>query len=176
MDEIWKDIVGFEGRYQVSNIGNIRGLSRPLIYKDGRKGTLPGKPIKGVISSTGYICVTLDSKSRRLVHRLVAEAFLPQQKYRVIVNHIDGNKANNCLNNLEWATYAENNHHARAKGLNRQHGENCNLAKYTDQFINAVKAVHSKYHARYDDLGKIFGIHPRHAYQIVTGRTRAMQT
>jgi hypothetical protein len=176
MEEVWKPITGFEDRYEVSNFGRFRGLPRPIIYKDGRQGLLRGGPIKGARNGAGYLVVSLDSKTKKLAHRIVAEEFFGVPEYRATVNHKDGDKMNNRLDNLEWATYAENNAHARHTGLNKQHGENNNLAKYSDQFIAAMRNVHAAYNPTWEELGRYFGVTGAHARQIVLKHTRAKLT
>jgi hypothetical protein len=175
-NEIWKPVVGFEGRYEVSSTGRIKALAREISYSDGRKGRLPERLIKGSFLSSGYYSVTFDTKNRKSIHTVVAEAFLGSSEYRQTVNHKDGNKTNNCIENLEWATYKENNDHARKTGLNNQHGEKTNLSKYSDQFIEAVRNVHAKYSPSYEELGCLFGLTGCHARQIVLHLTRAKKT
>lgn len=174
--EIWQPVIGFENRYEVSSFGRIKALERELHYKDGRKGRLPEKILRGTLMNAGYIFITFDSKTRRLVHQVVAQAFLGTAEYRQTVNHKDGNKTNNRVENLEWATYKENNAHARKIGLNNQHGEKTNLSKYTDQFIDAVRNVHDKYSPNYEELGRLFGLTGCHARQIVLHLTRDKKT
>lgn len=172
MEEIWKPIQGYEGRYEVSNLGRFRGLPREIVYKDGRKGMLKGGLLKGAATGNGYLTIALNSKVKKLAHRIVAEAFLGPTEYRKTVNHIDGNKTNNRADNLEWATFQQNNVHARETGLNKQHGENSNLAKHSDQFIAAVRNVHAKYKPNWEELGRLFGVRGAHARQIVLRQTR----
>jgi hypothetical protein len=174
--EIWKPVVGFEGRYEVSSFGRIKALARNIYYKDGRVGFLEERLLKGVLTKTGYFLVSFDSKKRKFIHQAVAEAFLGKTEYKMTVNHKDGNKLNNKLENLEWNTYKQNNDHARATGLNKQHGVNCNLAKHSDQFINAVRNVYAKYNPSYAELGKMFGLTGCHARQIVLYETRKKPT
>lgn len=103
MQEIWKDIVGYEGLYQISNFGNVRRK-----YKDKYK-TVKGK--KGL-----YLTVSLCKdcvKKSFSIHRLVALHFLPNPRSCKEVNHKDGNKHNNNIENLEWVTQEENMQHAR---------------------------------------------------------------
>jgi len=174
--EIWKPVIGFEGRYEVSSLGRVKALAREILYSDGRRGRLPGKILRGSQMQTGYVCVTFDSRTRRCIHQVVAEAFLGAAEYRQTVNHKDGNKTNNCVENLEWATYKENNAHARRSGLNNQHGEKSNLSKYSDQFIEAVRNVHAKYSPTYEELGRLFGLTGCHARQIVLKLTRTQKS
>lgn len=118
-------------------------------------------------------------KTKLYAHRLVAEAFLdaPSDVFAYqTVNHKNGDKLDNRPENLEWASQRVNQQHARASGLNRQHGENTNLSKYSDQFIQAVRNVYAAYKPTYVELGKLFGIRDGHAGQIVKGKTRAKQT
>jgi len=170
--EIWKPVIGFEGRYEVSSFGRFKALSRDITYSDGRKGKLKEKLIKGSIGSHGYITISFDTKHKKLAHQVVARAFLGDPEYKQVVNHKDGNKKNNHIDNLEWSTYKQNNNHARENLLNKQHGENCNLSKHSDRFIEAVRNVHSKYNPSFEELGRIFGITGTHARQIVLFLTR----
>lgn len=111
MEEIWKDIEGYEGRYKVSNLGNVKGM---LFH-----GRSHEHSIKPVLHHTGYLIVQLSKHPPKssVVHRLVAKAFIPPVAGKPCVNHIDGNKTNNRVDNLEWVTYAENTKHAIQAGL-----------------------------------------------------------
>lgn len=107
--EIWKDVVGYEGLYQVSSFGNVKSFRR------NKNGVLMKLTTNGV----GYKVTALGRASGIVaVHRLVAEAFLDNADCKRTVNHIDGNKLNNCVLNLEWATHSENIKHAHQTGLN----------------------------------------------------------
>lgn len=174
--EIWKPVIGFESRYEVSSFGRFKALSREIYYVDGRQGSLSERIIRGSLMNAGYISVSFDSRTRRLAHQVVAEAFLSSAEYRQTVNHKDGNKTNNCIENLEWATHKENNIHARKTGLNKQHGENNNLHKYSDQFIHSVRSVYAMYTPTYECLGRLFGLTGTHARQIVLYETRINET
>ena len=174
--EIWKAVIGFEGRYEVSSFGRFKALARAIYYVDGRKGNLPEKIVRGSRMNAGYITISFDSKVRRFAHQVVAETFLGPAEYRQTVNHKDGNKTNNHVDNLEWATYKENNDHARKTGLNNQHGEKSNLHKHSDQFIQSVRRVYALYSPTYECLGQLFGLNGAHARQIVLYETRAKET
>lgn len=106
MQEIWKDISGYEGLYRVSNLGKVESLRNNIILKQS--------PTKD-----GYLAVGLcNGKTKTCrAHRLVAIAFIPNPDNLPEVNHIDGNKTNNSVDNLEWVTPLENTHHAIRTGL-----------------------------------------------------------
>lgn len=118
--ETWADIEGYEGKYQVSTQGNVWSVDRTVkrIYKNGQVviQPIPGRSLKlSKNSRTGYLECGLCEGSKttiRAVHRLVAEAFLPNPESKPQVNHKDGNKLNNKLTNLEWVTPLENTQHA----------------------------------------------------------------
>jgi len=112
MEEIWRDVVGYEGMYQVSDLGNIKSLN---YNRTGKSKTLAKKHHK-----FGYVTVTLCKNGvckNKSIHILVAEAFIANPKSLPCVNHIDGDKENNIVGNLEWVTYSQNTRHAIEKGL-----------------------------------------------------------
>lgn len=130
--EQWKDIEGFEGYYQISNLGNVRSLDRYVIAnKSGGIKLLKGKIMKLTRSKgredtkSWYLVVNLRKCGKNkvcTVHRLVAEAFLPNPQQLPVINHIDGNKENNHVSNLEWSTHSNNNQHALDTGLRMSRG------------------------------------------------------
>ena len=98
MKEVWKDIEGYEGRYQVSNLGRVKRVTTGRILKSGKH-------------TCGYLIVRLSKNgivSNKKIHRLVAQAFIPNLDNKSQVNHIDENKTNNLASNLEWMTAKEN--------------------------------------------------------------------
>lgn len=108
MIEEWRDIVGFEGTYQVSNLGRVQRISPSRLAK-----VLP-YVMKNAIAVNGYEVVRLHKDGKyvnKYVHRLVAECFLEEIDGCTEVNHIDGVKLNNVVNNLEWSNRSLNNHH-----------------------------------------------------------------
>ena len=130
-NEEWRDIVGYEGCYQVSNLGRVKSLPRHLMYDDGRAYFYPEKVIKNQRVSTGYRCVTLygvNGRRQHYVHRLVAIAFIPNLNAANDINHIDGCKTNNIASNLEWCSRSENIKHAYDMGLNRVHMDEAIIA------------------------------------------------
>lgn len=111
--EVWKAVKGFEGIYEVSNLGNVRGITRCGSH---------GGNLRKAPTHFGYESVRLYNHPYArgyFVHRLVAEAFIPNPDHKRTVNHIDGNKKNNCVDNLEWATHGENHKHAYRTGLKK---------------------------------------------------------
>lgn len=109
--EIWKDVKDFEGLYQISNTGKVRSLKR---------NNTNGKILKSAFNYKGYEVVYFSKNNKkyvRKIHRLVAESFIPNLNHKEQVNHIDGNKANNNVDNLEWCTCRENIIHAYRNNL-----------------------------------------------------------
>lgn len=113
--EVWKDVSGYEGIFMVSSLGRVKSLSRDVYKKNGMKMRIKEKILKQQETNDGYLRIRLvmDSKGKNfLVHRLVAESFLDKEEHHTDVNHIDENKKNNCVENLEWKTHKENCDHS----------------------------------------------------------------
>lgn len=120
--ETWRDVIGWEGYYEVSNNGYVRSTPRPV---DRAWGVInwSGKVLTPRIHSEGYLRVSLSREGVAVdayIHRLVAEAFIHNPLELEYVNHKDGVKTNNCELNLEWVTALENNQHALDTGLREQ--------------------------------------------------------
>ena len=118
MEEVYRDIIGYEGKYQVSNLGNVKSL--PKGDGNGNKERLLKQEINKR-KHTNYRRVSLSSNGnvkRFLVHRLVGEAFIANPDNKPQINHIDNNGENNNSNNLEWVTGSENMIHAEKQGRN----------------------------------------------------------
>ena len=114
-NEIWKDILGYEKRYQISNTGKVRSIQ-------DNHGNYREQERKAYVRSTScpYLYVQMWVKDKgftHAVHRLVAETFIKNPDNKPMVNHIDGNKRNNNAYNLEWVTCSENHKHAFKTGL-----------------------------------------------------------
>ena len=123
MQEIWKAVRGYEGFYQVSNEGRIRGVDRIVRSKGSGTRQYYGQILSTPVASNGYNIVTLyNNTGKRIsasVHRIILDAFQPNNDPNLECNHINGNKNDNRLKNLEWVTHSENKLHAFATGLQK---------------------------------------------------------
>ena len=142
--EQWRDINGFEGLYQASNFGRIRSIDRYVPTKRGNWQFFKGVVRKPHTTTTCDYLVVVLSKQRvftnHLVHRLIASAFLGlTEDSNLEVNHKDGNKHNNRLDNLELVTRTENIAHATRMGLKHDQGENHVHAKLTQVQANKIR-------------------------------------
>jgi hypothetical protein len=128
MEEIWKGVKGSDGKYQISNFGNVRNNFRPMIPQ---------------LHHYGYYKVRLTINGIRkgyFVHRLVGIAFIDNQENKKCINHIDGNKTNNSLNNLEWVSYSENMIHAyKTKLQTDKSGVNNGRCKITEDDVVYIR-------------------------------------
>jgi hypothetical protein len=144
LNEVWVPAVGFEDSSEVSNFGNVRTIDRLIIRSNGRKCFYKGQDLKPMIRS-GYPSVTLpDPISRKrtsqTIHAMVALAFIGVRPQGYCINHIDGNKLNNCVENLEYCTYSENKIHAYKNGLHNSNlGENHHSAKLTRNDVVIIR-------------------------------------
>jgi hypothetical protein len=115
-DEIWLPLKGYEGLYEGSNWGRIKSLRRTIKTKDRKQKTVKESILNPSIDGAGYYSVTLQPKDghkkiTQKLHRLIANTFIPNPENLPQLNHIDGNKINNYVSNLEWCTNKENSHH-----------------------------------------------------------------
>lgn len=172
MSEIWKPVVDFEEYYEVSNCGNVRTVDRYVYDKNGKSRHIKMKNITKQIDRNGYYKVDIRNDYYRktiTIHRLMAIAFLPNPENKPCVNHIDGNKLNLNLSNLEWVTYSENNKHAVDNGLRKspwigKFGKNMPVSKpvlqydikgnYIQEFENARQTGINYKHISACCLGK----------------------
>ena len=135
--EEWRDIKGYEGKYQVSNLGNVKSLQ----YKRLGKARI----LIPYISNRGYYTVALSMNSKkavRTIHRLVAETFVENIDDLPMVNHVDGNKKNNRADNLEWCTQKHNIEHAWESGLAKK--DNNRVIYQFDLGMNFIKKYKSQ--------------------------------
>lgn len=147
MNEIWKDVEGYDGLYQVSNFGNVR--------KRRKDGTF--KSIKGSSDPSVYKSVSLSMNGKgksTFVHRLVAMAFVPGYFEGAVVNHINGNKQDNRPQNLEWCTYQYNSRYSVAKMFDKKY-RNEELLKYLGRRVSELRNEKGWSKVK---LGKISGI------------------
>ncbi len=119
-EEVWKPVIEFPDDYEVSDLGRVRSIDRDKLCSDGRLISLRGKILHQTEHKTVLYRIRLcveRVKYTRSVHRMIAEAFIPNPQNKPEVNHKDGNRLNNKLSNLEWVTKKENMDHAVATGL-----------------------------------------------------------
>lgn len=174
MKEYWKEIVGNREIYEISNLGNVR-------TKD-RIGT-GGYYVKGHYlsqrdNSNGYLRCNMNIfgvQKEYLVHRLVASLFIQNPENKPFVNHIDGNKHNNIVDNLEWCTKSENEKHAWATGLKTDtatKGELHGMHKLKESDVRYIRENHIRNGGsmKTGTLAKMFSVNPQTITEIVSNR------
>lgn len=157
-----KNIVGFNGLYEASSDGKISRIGQIINRKNGTKVFIPGGERKGKINKCGYHEVNLttaNKASTRYVHRLIAQTFIPNPDNKPCVNHINGIKTDNRVENLEWVTKSENTIHAWANGLNWSHkGENHQSSKLTNEQVLEIRNKYTPFEYTYPMLSKEYGV------------------
>jgi hypothetical protein len=154
--ENWKPVVGYEEIYEVSDLGRVRRI------KPG-SSTRVGRISRGSLTPDGYIRVSLSfhdsTKRTHNVARLVAIAFIPNPENKPEVNHRDGNKVNNCVDNLEWVTVLENRRHARDTGLwQSTKGSKNGSSKVNEEIVLEMRKLHKELKLSFAELGRRYGI------------------
>lgn len=170
MQEEWKDVVGYEGVYKVSNFGNVRSVDRLEVSSRGAKRLRWGIVLKQKTTEQGYATVHLrdkanDKESWPPVHRLVATAFIENPEGKLTVNHKDGVKLNNHISNLEWATQQEQTQHAFDNDLMFVRGH----TMYDLDFKQEVKDYYTETGISIKKLAKHFNMSSTTASRIVRG-------
>lgn len=164
MEETWKEVVGYEGLYEISNLGRVRSHHPSPRRKSEFLKDANIRGYRMVVLSKGD-----GSKPKSaLVHRLVAIAFLGEAPdvRRPTVNHKNLNKADNRVENLEWLSHADNNRHA-APLIPHQRGEERPNAKLTEQSVREMRARYSAGGITFDELGAQFGISGTYCHIVV---------
>lgn len=155
---MWKPITGFEGLYDVSETGCIRNARTLKVLKPNKIGK-------------GYLIVHLKKDGKRYaryVHRLTAEAYVPNPHNHPVVNHDDGNKENCHYTNLIWSTYSENNQHAYDTGL-KPRGEGQYKAILTEENVREIKRL-GKY-ATFQEIADKYGVSKATVRDVLVGKT-----
>ena len=165
MEEIWKDIKGYEGRYMISNLGNVKSLK---YFHHNKEALLVG----GIKHGYRQVILVKDYKNKyKNVHRLVAEAFIPNPLKKPQINHIDGNKLNNNVDNLEWCTQKEDQIHAYKNGLQKPiPTENNPYSKRVNQYDMNYKFIR-KYNA-VREAARINELNPRDISKCCNGKRK----
>ncbi len=144
--ESWRAIRGHESKYEISDAGRIRSVTRVIVDSKGRKRRLRGRELSAT-PIDGYLAVNLPVPGgyrKAFVHQLVAETFIGPRPPGQVVNHIDADKSNNCAWNLEWVTPRENALHAARMGCFNTKGERNGFAILTEADVREIRRRRSE--------------------------------
>lgn len=172
MIETWIPIPEFKNKYEVSNMGSVRSITQKVNQRT--KGgvyiniTYPGRILALCSNQYGYLMANLLQNTKQ-VHRLVAEAFIPNPENKPCVNHINGIKTDNRVENLEWVTYSENQKHAYSIGIHSAIGEKNGRAKLNEEIILKIKE-HRKAGRTQQYIADMFNISRPHVSSILSGK------
>lgn len=156
-EERWLPVKGFKN-YLISNTGRVQSLPRTVAFGSGRR-KVAGRFFGDSVDPSGYSKVSLSENGvvhKRWTHRLVAESFIPNPSQLPEVNHVNGNKLDNCVNNLEWVSRSSNMQHAHRTGLIDNRGANHGMAKLTDSDVATIRLYRGKVSQR--ECASKFGI------------------
>jgi hypothetical protein len=162
--QVW--IPGFEGHYKATKEGDIYSCKELIIYKDGRVAKrFTKKKLKLTTNHKGYYVVYLSVASKKhsvLVHRLIAKTFIKNHAKKTQINHINCNKKDNRVSNLEWVTNAENMAHGSANGLfkrkNIKYGSQMHTSKLVEKEVLEIRARYKQGNCTYQSLGEDYGV------------------
>ena len=161
--EEWKDVIGFEGFFKVSNLGRVKGIDR-IVYYGGHFAVRKEHLRVLGLSQKGYQQVNLTrngwGKTKR-VHRLVCECFIPNPNNYPMINHINGIKTDNRVENLEWCNNGMNQLHAYQTGLKKclQIGEKSVKSKLKEKDILEIRRLHATGNYSLVEIGRMFNIY-----------------
>lgn len=164
--EIWKDIKGWEGTYQVSNRGRVKSFTRSVSFiRLGKMQTfiVKGRIMKPTTNWAGYKLVTFN-RSGYAIHRLVAQAFISNINNKPQINHKDSKRGNNHVNNLEWVTPLENMKHASINGRLSH--------KLTDNQVREIRAMYKKGKFGCWRISLLYGVNQKTIYNIIVRKRR----
>jgi len=170
-NEIWKSVKGYEGLYEVSNFGRMKSLSKKV--RNGANSYCVRKEIilTGTISNKGYVKVILvkdGQKQQYSVHRIVMMMFVPNPNNMPQVNHLDTNKQNNAVSNLEWCDGSRNMKHACKNGLRDfLKGETHPTAKLSTKEVLEIRRIWDTNMVKIHEIAEIFNITYANAQSIV---------
>lgn len=173
-EEVWKDIKGYEGLYKISTLGRIKKMEGKVHYKDGRVRRYREQLRKVRIGKAGYPAVTLTKNKKKkthTIHSLLAEAFIPKVDGKDRINHINGIKSDNSLENLEWCTQKENMTHARDTGLLTTYGENTHSSKLTEADVLEIRDLFENKKYSHQKIADIFNVSRENVGSIVRRQT-----
>lgn len=166
--EIWKPVIGYEGIYEISNAGQVKSLSRT----DKRGHKRNEKFLRPALNARGYLFVSFYDNVSKVIHRLVAESFLSNDFNKEEVNHKNGNKTDNRLENLEWVTHSENLKHACETGLKSiPKGEKTYNAKLTNKEADEIRSLYRTGNWTHKKLSLHFGVSKSVVQKILNNKT-----
>lgn len=173
MNEIWKPVKGFEGLYECSSLGMFRAPEK-VENTTRRNCVRKAKMLKTIHESNGYLQIRLRSNGKEkahLSHRLIATTFIPLVDGKNFVNHINGIKDDNRVENLEWVTKSENCIHSFKIGLQSNKGEQHPRAKITDTIVRQIRGKYIPNVYGCHRLAKEFGMSKSNILDIINHRT-----
>lgn len=169
--EVWLPVVGYEGFYEISNKGRLKTVKKTVRTKSNGRHPRKERILNPTINQKGYYHTSLHREASVkwfTIHRLVAQAFIPNPENKPQVNHIDSTPLNNNVENLEWCTHGENMKHGFLYGRKTQKGEKNNQAKITREIAEKVRELYAEGNLTQWQVGEVFGLARCHIKDITT--------